>query len=166
MITPFTFLATIIPGPNIFLAWNLYRLYGHVQAYRGAISFFQKQADNAVSYHTLKDRHHPLHSHHHHRWNNIHNRNQSVSNSSEARNEEKSYNTPNNNNSNTDNNNNNNTDNNNNNNTTTSHRDTESQSASNSTHTETKFNRSEFEEYLQRWERHHHRKMRFYNKNN
>ncbi|KAF2075093.1 hypothetical protein CYY_003613 [Polysphondylium violaceum] len=39
LLIPITFAATILPGPNIFLAYNLYRLYGHYQAYRGCINF-------------------------------------------------------------------------------------------------------------------------------
>ncbi|KAN0037261.1 hypothetical protein ACTFIV_002599 [Dictyostelium citrinum] len=35
LLIPITFAATILPGPNIFLAYNLYRLYGHFQALKG-----------------------------------------------------------------------------------------------------------------------------------
>eukprot|EP01133_Synstelium_polycarpum_P014253 gene14253-16821_t len=34
-IIPLTFAATILPGPNVFLAYNLYRLYGHLVAIKG-----------------------------------------------------------------------------------------------------------------------------------
>ncbi|EGC35710.1 hypothetical protein DICPUDRAFT_87736 [Dictyostelium purpureum] len=35
LLIPVTFAATILPGPNVFLAYNLYRCYGHYQALRG-----------------------------------------------------------------------------------------------------------------------------------
>ncbi|KYR00729.1 hypothetical protein DLAC_02770 [Tieghemostelium lacteum] len=39
LLIPFTMAATIVPGPNIFLAYNLYRLYGHYQALNGCKNF-------------------------------------------------------------------------------------------------------------------------------
>lgn len=33
---PVTAAATVIPGPNVFVAWNGFRLYSHVMARRGA----------------------------------------------------------------------------------------------------------------------------------
>jgi len=68
LLVPFTALATILPGPNIFLAWNLYRLYCHVQAYRGATLFIQKQAIGGVSFGVLQGispRHHTAHHRQH-----------------------------------------------------------------------------------------------------
>jgi hypothetical protein len=37
LLLPVTSAAFIIPGPNIFLAWNAFRLYGHYTARRGAL---------------------------------------------------------------------------------------------------------------------------------
>ena len=34
-LVPITSLATLLPGPNVFLAYNLYRLYGHYNAWKG-----------------------------------------------------------------------------------------------------------------------------------
>jgi hypothetical protein len=37
-------------GPNVFLAWNVYRLYSHVQALRGGKLFLDLSSRNRVSY--------------------------------------------------------------------------------------------------------------------
>jgi hypothetical protein len=50
VLLPFSALATILPGPNIFLAWNLYRLYCHIQAYRGASLFLLKHQKHELDY--------------------------------------------------------------------------------------------------------------------
>lgn len=33
---PISLAAGLLPGPNVFLAWNAYRLYSHYTAYKGA----------------------------------------------------------------------------------------------------------------------------------
>lgn len=43
ILLPFTAAATILPGPNVFVAWNGFRLYSHIMASRGAERGLQKQ---------------------------------------------------------------------------------------------------------------------------
>jgi len=47
---PVSAAASLLPGPNVFLVWNVYRLYCHIQAYKGANSFIEKQRENMVTY--------------------------------------------------------------------------------------------------------------------
>eukprot|EP01132_Coremiostelium_polycephalum_P005740 gene5740-7139_t len=73
LLIPVTFAATILPGPNVFLAYNLYRLYGHYQALKGCNNFHQfssthkhllfKPCNELESFHN--------HNHHHHNNNQI-----------------------------------------------------------------------------------------------
>jgi len=35
LLLPLTWILSLIPGPNVFLAWNAYRLISHILAYRG-----------------------------------------------------------------------------------------------------------------------------------
>jgi len=50
MVLPFTLLASFLPGPNIFLAWNIYRLYCNVQAFRAANIFLNKDSNRQIKY--------------------------------------------------------------------------------------------------------------------
>jgi len=62
LLLPVSALASLLPGPNVFLAWNLYRLYCHIQAYRGAQLFMKKQASNGVLFNVVQG----ITPHHHH----------------------------------------------------------------------------------------------------
>lgn len=56
LVLPISAVATLLPGPNIFLVWNLYRLYCHIQAFKGANSFLQKQNKNMVTYGSIREK--------------------------------------------------------------------------------------------------------------
>jgi hypothetical protein len=45
MLMPFTACLTVLPGPNVFFAWNFYRCLCHYQAVQGA-KFLEKQLKN------------------------------------------------------------------------------------------------------------------------
>ena len=44
-ILPLTMALTVIPGPNVFLAWNGYRLFSHIRAWRGGQRALTGQVD-------------------------------------------------------------------------------------------------------------------------
>jgi len=50
LLLPVTLAMGFLPGPNVFFAWNVYRLYSHFQALRGGRIFLNHTGDDLVCY--------------------------------------------------------------------------------------------------------------------
>jgi hypothetical protein len=49
LLVPVTMAMTIVPGPNVFLAWNGYRLFSHIRAWRGGQRILTDQVEIAFT---------------------------------------------------------------------------------------------------------------------